>query len=537
MIFRGNPALKYLAAGILLILSVFFFLLVEANDDMERSLAYLIVILYLLWMGGRGKYYTFLGVLSTGALVLGYYLSTAPENRSLTTFSASLVTVCAIWIVIYYTRKQKKYLARELKDKKRLDAMFENATEGILMTNQAGDIIMVNKYAEQLFGYSRKELIGEKIEKLIPQRFACKHAKYRDNYHKDPHNRPMGGGSELFALRKNKEEFPVEISLGYFQAEEGIHVIAFILDITERKKASEQLKKEKEITQRLNEELEVRVEGRTRDLEGALRELEVSNGYLKKMEEDLLVALEKERELGEMKSRFVTTASHEFRTPLSTILSSVFLLENYSGEEYEDSKKTHIKRIKRAVKNMTEILNEFLSLSKLEEGRIKASYTHTDIPNCIDEIMDEMESVKKTDQQLIFSHSGDVNVLMFDKQFLRNILINLISNAIKFSNKGDIVEVESNIKSDRLVLKVTDHGIGIPSEDQQYLFKRFFRAHNALNIEGTGLGLNIVKKYVDLMKGEIAFESKPGEGTSFTVTIPTTSNLLPVEKNNIPKVN
>ncbi len=526
----------YLSAGILLILSVFSFLVIGANDDMEWSLAYLIVILYLLWMGGRGKFYTFLGVLSTGSLVLGYYLSTSPENRSLTTFSASLVTVCAIWIVIYYTRRQKKFLARELKDKKRLDAMFENATEGILMTNQAGDIIMVNKYAEQLFGYSRDEVIGEKIEKLIPQRFACKHAKHRLDYHKDPHNRPMGANIELYAIKKNGEEFPVEISLGYFQADEGINVIAFVLDVTERKKASEQLKKEKERTQKLNEELELRVEDRTMDLEKALRELEVSNTHLMQMEEDLLIALEKERELGEMKSRFVTMASHEFRTPLSTILSSVFLLENYAGEEYDEFKTMHINRVKRSVKNMTEILNEFLSLSKLDEGKIKASYSYADIPECIEEIMDEMESVKKTGQQLHFSHSGDVNVLVFDKQILRNILINLISNGIKFSDKGDIIEVKSIIETDKLVLKVIDHGIGIPAEDQQYLFKRFFRANNALNIEGTGLGLNIVKKYVDLLKGDISFESKPGEGTSFTVTIPTASQSQVKEINNLSKV-
>jgi signal transduction histidine kinase len=239
------------------------------------------------------------------------------------------------------------------------------------------------------------------------------------------------------------------------------------------------------------------------------------------MEEELLRALEKERELGELKSRFVTMASHEFRTPLSTILSSVFLLENFSSEQLDQSKSTHFSRIKRAVNNMTTILNEFLSLSKLEEGRVKASYSETNIPSCIQEIIEEMEPVKKTDQQINYTHSGTADSFSIDRQFIRNIIINLVSNAIKFSNPTDTIELASRIAADQLIIEVTDHGVGIPVEEQKYLFNRFFRAKNVTNIEGTGLGLNIVKKYVDLMKGTVTVESQLNQGTTFTVAIPT----------------
>lgn len=506
--------------GILLILLIFFALLMGAGGNMEWSLAYLLVVLYLLWLGVRGKYHYILGIVTTGAIVLGYFLSSDPAGRSLTTFSSSFIAIFAVWIVIWFTYRQKQFLERKLKDKDRLDAMFENATEGMLMVSQSGNIIMLNKYAEKLFGYSREELIGEKIEKLIPARFASRHTQHRQGFNQDPRNRPMGIDMELYALRKDGREFPVEISLGHFKTNGEVIVIAFVIDITERKRASEQLKKEQERIQQLNQELELRVAERTRDLEDALGKLKDNNENLKQMEVDLVKALEKERELGELKSRFVSMASHEFRTPLSTILSSVFLLENYTGEQYEKSKMTHVKRIKRSVDNMTAILNDFLSLSRLEEGKIKASYADTDIPACIGEILEEMEPVKKQGQTLRYTHTGTANMLHTDKQFLRNVLINLISNAIKFSGTGDQIEITSRLDAQQLTLQVADRGIGIPEKEQKHIFNRFFRADNVTHIEGTGLGLNIVKRYVDLLKGRVSFESRPGNGTTFTVTIP-----------------
>jgi len=516
--------LKYLLLGILLILIIFTLLLYKRRDEAGWSISYFLIVFYLLWISNKGTYHYILGIVTSLAIAIDYSISTYFTRANIADLSEGLVVILTVWIVIYLNYRHKQTVNEELKAKESLTAIFENVTEGILVIDQSGHIIMANLYAEQLFGYPKDELVGKIVESLIPERFTTKHTQYREKFNKDPHNRPMGMGKELHALHRDKYEFPVEVSLGYFKTKEELTVIAFVTDITERKKAGKQLIEEKELTQKLNEELEFRVNERTRDLEEALKTLEENNKSLRQLEVDLIRALEKERELGELKSRFVTMASHEFRTPLSTILSSVFLLENFSQEQLEQSKSTHFKRIKRSVNNMTSILNEFLSLSKLEEGRVKASFSNTNVPLCIREIVEEMESVKKTDQQIHYTHEGPPDIFYIDRQFLKNILINLLSNAIKFSKHTDTIELFSRTDTDQLIIRVKDHGIGIPPEEQKYLFNRFFRAKNAINIEGTGLGLNIVKKYVDLMKGTISVESQLNHGTIFTISIPINSH-------------
>lgn len=240
----------------------------------------------------------------------------------------------------------------------------------------------------------------------------------------------------------------------------------------------------------------------------------------KTMEEGLRKSLEKERELGELKSRFVTMASHEFRTPLSTVLSSVFLLENYSGDTYEKQKTVHINRIKKAVHNLTEILNDFLSIGKLEEGRVEVNSAPLNLEEFIRDFIPELETVKKNDQKFEYEHVGDDKIVMTDKQLLKNILINLVSNAIKYSNPGDTINIGTSLDNGTFEIQVKDQGIGIPEHEQKQIFNRFYRANNATNIQGTGLGLNIVKKYVELLNGTIQFVSKENKGTTFKVNLP-----------------
>lgn len=241
----------------------------------------------------------------------------------------------------------------------------------------------------------------------------------------------------------------------------------------------------------------------------------------KRVEDEIRKALKKERELSELKSRFVSMASHEFRTPLSTILSSVSLISRYKGVEQDEKRDKHIKRIKSSVNNLTQILNDFLSLSKLEEGKELLHVADISLDSFIREICEEMGGVKKTNQEIICAHSGELYPMRTDAQLLKNILINLISNAIKYSNSGKRIWVESWQDEYYTHISVRDEGMGIPEADQQHLFGRFFRAENALNIQGTGLGLHIVKKYLDIIKGSIAFESKEDVGTTFTITLPT----------------
>jgi PAS domain S-box-containing protein len=400
-----------------------------------------------------------------------------------------------------------------LKEIEMLDALFKHATEGIVVSDKSGNIVMVNPIAEKLFQYGKDELIGKKIEVLIPRRYSKTHIKDRETYTKHPHPRAMGIGMDLFAMRKDESEFPVEVSLSNFSTSTGEFIMSFIIDITERKKQEAEIKRANEEIMHLNVELENRVAERTEELATAINKLAESK-------QEVMRALEKEKELNELKSRFVTTASHEFRTPLATILSSVSLIGRYNQPEDEEKRIKHINRIKSAVNNLTEILNDFLSLSKLEEGIIRNNPESILIRQFSAEIAEELREMTKEGQYIKYQHNGAENAIA-DRQLLKNILINLLSNAIKYSPEHKEILFSTLVDSSgQLKITIQDFGMGIPEQDQPLLFERFFRAHNAGNIQGTGLGLNIVKKYVELMEGEITFESQLNKGSIFTILLP-----------------
>lgn len=269
---------------------------------------------------------------------------------------------------------------------------------------------------------------------------------------------------------------------------------------------------------KLNAELEERVQKRTEELFNAIKQLEETNKLQKQAEIEVRKALEKEKELNEMKSRFVTIASHEFRTPLSTILSSTSLIKKYSELGEQEKLDKHIQRVKSAVNNLNGILNDFLSVSKLEEGHTSLQPARFNLKDLLEEIQEEMSAVLKENQSLSFSHNGGEELVQ-DKHIIKNTILNLVSNAIKYSEQGKI-EIKSAAEDSTIRISVSDEGMGIPEQDQPFLFSRFFRAQNAANIQGTGLGLNIVKRYIELLSGSISFESIPGNGTIFFIEIP-----------------
>jgi signal transduction histidine kinase len=271
----------------------------------------------------------------------------------------------------------------------------------------------------------------------------------------------------------------------------------------------------------LNKSLEKRVEERTVELNEAITNLELTNNRLKKIQIEISRALNKERELNELKSRFVTMASHEFKTPLSTILSSASLITKYNNAEDGDKREKHIERIKSSVNNLNGILNDFLSLSRLEEGNIQNKAEVFNLFKYSENIVEEMQTVAKKGQNITYNYYGNADATVnLDKQIVKNIIINLLSNAIKYSSEDKNVLFSTTITEHKLEIKVQDTGIGIPEAEQSYLFNRFFRANNAANIQGTGLGLHIVKKYVELLNGTITYESALDKGTTFTITIP-----------------
>jgi PAS domain S-box-containing protein len=392
-----------------------------------------------------------------------------------------------------------------MESKEGIEALFLYATEGILVVNDSGQIIRVNPSAEKLFGYEKGELINKKIEVLIPSRLSEKHIHHRERYGHNPHARAMGAGMDLNGLKKNGSEFPVEISLSPYSNGADKFVVAFIVDITVRKQAEEKMKN-------YSDELEKQVKNRTLILEEAIEELE-------KTKKDLYKALDKERELNELKSRFVSMASHEFRTPLTTMMSSLSLVTKYGEQNDKENQVKHVSKIKGSINTLTDILNDFLSLSKLEEGKVENSPEEVNLKTFIFEIISEMQTLTINNQKIRQHYTGN-EVVCLDKKLLKNILFNLISNAIKFTKEEDLIEISCTVTNASVKIMVKDNGIGISEEDQKHLFERFFRAHNATHIQGTGLGLTIVARYVELMKGTINFESTENKGTTFTILIP-----------------
>lgn len=240
----------------------------------------------------------------------------------------------------------------------------------------------------------------------------------------------------------------------------------------------------------------------------------------KSTEQKMLKALKKEKELSELKSRFVSMASHEFRTPLSTILSSANLIARLNEPGKEDKRLKNVERIKSSVKNLIDILNEFLSIGRLEEGALQMKKEVFDLMDFMETIIQELQHVQKPGQEVRLTSDQETIHVNLDKQFTRNVFLNLLSNALKYSPQHKPVDLMISTKDTSLTVKVMDQGIGIPEDEQQNLFNLFFRARNVTNIEGTGLGLPIVKKYIELMNGEITFESKLEQGSTFTITLP-----------------
>lgn len=391
------------------------------------------------------------------------------------------------------------------------EALFNNAAIGIIIVNEAGEIVLANNFALKQFGYNGGELLHKKIEVLIPQRYTGRHQHHRANYYgAGAHSRPMGTGMDLYAIKKNGEEFPVEVSLSSYNTKENKYAIAFISDITIRKRSEEALIN-------LNAELEEKVRERTQSLSETVEQL---NQRIKEAEEkdnQLRAALEKEKELNELKSKFVSLASHEFRTPLSTVLSSAYLVSRYETAEDHPKREKHLQRIVSSVNMLTDILNDFLSVGKIEEGRIQVRLSEFNVKDLVKGLINELQTIQKKGQKISYVHTGE-EMVMLDPSLLKHIVMNLLSNAIKFSPEKSEISISTKHAGNELVLSVADKGMGISKEDQEHLFERFFRGHNVTNIQGTGLGLHIVGKYAELLNGHVSCNSEINQGTEFIIT-------------------
>lgn len=408
----------------------------------------------------------------------------------------------------------------------RLRAIFEAGVDGIVTIDQRGVIDSANPAACRLFGYKREEMLGKNVNFLMPLPHREAHDDYIGNYLRTGQKKIIGIGREVEGRRKDGSLFPFRLSVSELRIGERIIFTGFIHDISELKKAEQEVRQ-------LNTDLEAKVSERTeqladavnrllatnKKLEREVRERQTAEQALHQKQVELVRALEREKELGALKSRFVSMASHEFRTPLATIQSSAALVRRYAEAANPERQAFHLEKIRTTVNNLTSILNDFLSLNKLEEGRVENQPEHFDFQSFCRETIEEIRGLAKPGQEIVFQLSGKNDTVFLDPRLLKNVLYNLLSNAIKYSEKD--IRCEGGITDGQLIIRVKDQGIGIPEADKQHLFERFFRASNVINIQGVGLGMNIVQRYLGIMGGQVTFESEEGKGSIFTLNFKT----------------
>ncbi|MCF2489315.1 PAS domain-containing sensor histidine kinase [Dyadobacter sp. CY347] len=388
-----------------------------------------------------------------------------------------------------------------------LKAIVDHAIDGIITISDKGIIETINPSACRLFGYPENEVIGHNISMLMPTPDREQHDEYLNHYHRTAKKNIIGKGREVTGLTKYGAAFPFRLAISEVQFSGRKIYTGFIHDLSREKRAEEQLRE-------YALHLEEQVEERTRLLTETVLALENAK-------EKVSRSLEKEVELGQLKSRFVSMASHEFRTPLSAIQLSSILIEKYSGECISPNIERHTAKIKHLVTHLTGILNDFLSLERLEAGEFKPVFSNFDLVKFSEEVTEDMQLMAKQNQQIIYRHTGTSAFVHLDPSLLKNAIINLISNAIKYSGEDTFIEFNTEVTPSLVTITIKDDGIGIPIDDQRHLFEAFFRAHNTGNIAGTGLGLNIVRRYVELIGGQVRFSSEVNQGTSFTLSFPT----------------
>lgn len=407
------------------------------------------------------------------------------------------------------------------KNSKIFSLLFEGISEGIIVVDETQHVVEVNTAAEIMFGYKKNELMGRHLDVLIPKNYRPNHSKYADEFIDKSEKRQMGHGRNLYGLKKNGEIFPVEAGLNPFQYEGKRYVMSLISDITERQTQKSKIEE-------LNRDLERKIEQRTEELKLTIDELQNLNTKLgrevqkrKQAEAKTKKALQKEIELNELKTKFLSLVSHEFKTPLSGILTSSTLAKKYTESEQQEKREKHLNTIKNKVHYLTGILNDFLSIERLESGRVTYKFEEFSLITLVNEVIYNANVTLKDGQEIIYPQNLQDISLKQDKHVLELVLSNLLSNAIKYSSEGTTIYFDVETTEGNLVkFRIKDEGIGIPKEDQKHIFERYFRAENALNNQGTGIGLNIAKVHLENLNGSISFESEEGKGTTFYIEIP-----------------
>ena len=354
---------------------------------------------------------------------------------------------------------------------KQFRQLLEAAPDAIVIVGPQGDILLVNRMSEVLFGYSRDDLIGQAVEILLPARFREGHHKHRDSYIDNAHTRPMGTGLELYACRKDGTEFPVEISLSPLQTPSGMLVTSVVRDITERKQVQ-------------------------KALEHHAAELERSNAELE---------------------QFAYVASHDLQEPLRMITSYSQLLERRYKDKLDGDALEFIDYVVDGAKRMQELINDLLAFSRV--GTRGREFEPIDMEAVYNRVLGNLQ-VAVEEQRAEISHDPLPKV-MADGLQLVQLLQNLIGNAIKFhADAPPKVHVSAEIQDQEALFCVRDEGIGFEPQYAERIFQVFQRLHGKRSYPGTGIGLAICKKIVERHGGRIWVETQPGKGSKFYFTLP-----------------
>lgn len=419
-----------------------------------------------------------------------------------------------IEVALYKHQKEKQRKERE----QWLATTLKSMGDAVITTDPQGLITFMNPVAEALTSWKQEEVLGQDLTEV----FQTINEKTREVV-KNPVRLALEEGvtvgleNHTLLITKNGDEIPIADSAAPIKNDVGkiLGAVLVFHDAIEQQQAEAML-------QKTNDELAVRVAESTARLMQLNEQLRSEIAHRQRLESELLMALEKERELNELKSRIVATISHEYRTPLTTVLSSTEILEQYGSAWTDDRKQKHYQRIKDSVKYLTKLVNDVLFINQAEVGSLEFMPSALDVEQVAREVMEETKLEDTYQHTIIFERQGDSSNVLLDKKLLQSMLRHLLSNAIKYSPQRSQIRLEIVFEEHDIVFRIADQGIGIPSADQAQLFKAFVRGSNIGTVPGVGLGLVIVKEAVDLHGGSITVDSAVGVGTTFTVTLPRT---------------